>query len=122
MSELQIVGDFWNTEPGWTLDRELSQPDQGLYVYRKVEGDITYERQVFSPTENLLEMAKAHRDANAGKRFDLDKGFVIGSLPQSMKFATGYDQAEKNNDYKWIRRFWNDTDIGRALRHWDKKI
>jgi hypothetical protein len=42
MSELQIVGDFWNTEPGWTLDRELSQPDQGLYVYRKVEGDITY--------------------------------------------------------------------------------
>jgi hypothetical protein len=123
MSKLEIVDDFWNHEPGWEYIADLSQPAQGLYVYHKAEGDgVIRERKVYSPTENLLDLAKNYRDIHAGKRFDLDKGFVIGSLPMHLKFATGYAEAEKNDDYKWIRRFWNEDDLGRALKHWDKKL
>ena len=122
MTEVQIVDDFWNHEPGWVFRPELSNPALGTYVYHKYEGDLTRERKVYAPTENLLERAKAERDAHAGRRFDLDKGFVAGSLPMHLKWATGYAEAEKNDDYKWIQRFWNEDELGRALRHWDKKI
>lgn len=37
-------------------------------------------------------------------------GQVIGRMPDSMYFTSGMAEARKNNDEKWIKRFWSDPD------------
>ena len=56
----------------------------------------------------ILESAAADRSDNAGKRWG--DGQIIGTVPDTIFYSSGYAEAKNNHDAAWLKRFWNDPD------------
>lgn len=96
----------YGTGSNWLLVH--SDPITGTQTYIQDMGDGNTAIRKVTPASQILDSAAADRSDNSGKRWG--DGRVIGTVPLSLFFTTGYAEAKRNNDATWLRRFWNDRD------------
>jgi hypothetical protein len=79
--------------------------------YRRWEADLG-DRIVLKTehkgSEQLLEDNQRALNESAGQRWG--DGKVFGSVPMNMYFQSGLAEAHKQQDIKFIRRWWDDPD------------
>ncbi len=109
------------TDPLWNGEwmHIHSDPYSGAQTYIKDNGDGTSTIKKITPVEQILDSAAADRSANAGRKWG--DGQIIGTIPDTIFYTTGYAEAKKNNDDKWLRRFWNNSDY-QKLRTFEGKL
>lgn len=83
-----------------------SDPYSGAQTFIKDNGDGTSTIKKITPVEQILDSAAADRLENSGKRWG--DGQIIGTVPDTIFYTSGYAEAKKNHDEKWLKRFWND--------------
>ena len=93
---------LWNGE--WVLIH--SSPITQTYI--KDNGDGTSTIKKVTAVDPILESAAADRSDNAGKRWG--DGQIIGTVPETIFYRSGYAEAKTNHDKKWLKRVWNDPD------------
>jgi hypothetical protein len=80
---------------------------QGILSWLHVRDDGAWEvvqQAIYAPS--LYDMNKeAEADSN-GQRFG--SGKIVASLPVNVAYATGFMEAARQKDQKWISRFLND--------------
>jgi hypothetical protein len=106
---------LWNGE--WVLVHEC--PFSGAQAYVMDMGDGTTKIKKVTPINQLLDSAAADRSDNQGKRWG--EGRVIGTIPDSIAYSSGYMRAKTEGDERWIKRWWNDIDH-KYLRTFEGKI
>ena len=104
---------LWNGE--WVLIH--SSPITQTYI--KDNGDGTSTIKKVTAVDPILESAAADRSDNAGRRWG--EGQIIGTVPETIFYQSGYAEAKTNHDAKWLKRFWNDGNH-KKLRTFDGTI
>lgn len=94
----------YGTGNNWLLVRR--DPITGTETYIQDMGDGHTAIRKVTPVNQILDSAAEDRANNAGKGWG--DGQVIGTVPLSLMFTTGYAEAKKNHDTAWLKRFWND--------------
>lgn len=103
MSDEPLV---FGTGGDWLLVH--TDPHSGTQTYIQDLQDGHTAIKKVTPINNLLDSAADSRAASAGRKWG--DGQVIGTLPLSVYFGTGYAEAKANHDHAWIKRFWSDPD------------
>jgi hypothetical protein len=83
-------------------------PFSGAQTYIMDRGDGTTAIKKITPINELLDSAAADRAETAGKKWG--DGQIIGTVPDSIAYSSGYMRAKTEGDDRWIKRFWNDSD------------
>lgn len=75
-----------------------------LRYWEKEQADgMVLTRTEWKSTQALVEHNKTLLNENAGKRWG--DGQVTARVPMNEYFASGYAEANKQRDYKWMNRF-----------------
>jgi hypothetical protein len=93
-------------EPLWNGEWMLIHSTPNTRTYIRDLGDGTSEIKKITEIDPILESAAADRSDNAGKRWG--DGQIIGTVPDTIFYSSGYAEAKNNHDTAWIKRFWND--------------
>ena len=96
-----MADPLWNGE--WMLIH--STPTTQTYI--KDNGDGTSTIKKVTEVDPILESAAADRSMNAGKKWG--DGQIIGTVPDTIFYSSGYAEAKNNHDTAWLKRFWNDS-------------
>ena len=97
-----MADPLWNGE--WMLIH--STPTTQTYI--KDNGDGTSTIKKVTEVDPILESAAADRANNAGRKWG--DGQIIGTIPDTIFYSSGYAEAKNNHDTKWLKRWWNDPD------------
>lgn len=79
---------------GWS---RIWEADLGDRVVRKTE---------FKNADGMLDKIAEQRNNSLGQRWG--DGQVVGRIPMNLYYASGFAEASRQRDHKWMRQFYRD--------------
>jgi hypothetical protein len=105
-----------NNPGAWTLVSE--SPEFRHYELDLGDGTVI-RRTEHKHTAEMLDNNQRLLNDSMGKRWG--DGQIAARIPLNLYFSSGFAEARKQNDKKWIKRFLNDSD-NRKFRTFNGKV
>ena len=91
----------------WELDHQLSDITIGRFVWKQWDGEKLILRTDYH-VDPLLKATEATRNDTAGERWG--EWRHVSSMPLNLYHSSGFAEAQRQGDKKWLNRWHNDSD------------